>query len=53
MNNEQAASAVLKFNPKNVYPYHYSGDCGSGGIEKFKDLVSVNKDIKVWFLKWY
>lgn len=49
MSVEQAASSVLEFKPKVVYPYHYRGS----DVEKFKQLVSVNKDIKVRLLDWY
>lgn len=53
MNYDQAASAVLKFKPKNVYPYHYRGENGDDNIHKFQDLVSVDPSIKVELLKWY
>ena len=53
MTVEQAASAVLKFQPKTVFPYHYRQKEGFNDIETFKKLVSVNKKIKVEFLKWY
>lgn len=53
MTVEQAASAVLEFNPKVVYPYHYRGTKGYSDIEKFKRLVSVNTDIDIILLKWY
>lgn len=53
MTVEQAASAVLKFQPKIVFPYHYRQKDGFNDIETFKKLVSVNKKIKVEFLKWY
>ena len=49
MTVEQAASAVLEFKPKVVFPYHYRGS----DIEKFKQLVSANKDIEVRSLDWY
>ena len=49
MSVEQAASAVLDFKPKVVYPYHYRGS----DIEKFKELVSVNKNIEVRLIDWY
>ena len=50
---EQAASAVLDFKPKHVYPYHYRSKDGFSDIEKFKKLVSVDPHIDVIFLKWY
>jgi L-ascorbate metabolism protein UlaG (beta-lactamase superfamily) len=53
MTVDQAASAVLEMKPKVVYPYHYRGQGGFSDIEKFKELVSENKEIEVRFLKWY
>ncbi|PIW69563.1 MAG: MBL fold metallo-hydrolase [Ignavibacteriales bacterium CG12_big_fil_rev_8_21_14_0_65_30_8] len=53
MTVEQATSAVLEFKPKVVYPYHYRGTKGYSDIEKFKRLVSVNRNIDIILLKWY
>ncbi|MCH7725068.1 MAG: MBL fold metallo-hydrolase [Planctomycetes bacterium] len=54
MDVEHAASAVLEFKPKIVYPFHYRGAGGKlSDIEKFKKLVSKNKEIEVRFLNWY
>lgn len=53
MTVEQAASAVLEFKPKVVFPYHYRGTGGFSDIEKFKKLVSAGKGTDVRFLKWY
>jgi len=53
MTPEQAASAVLEFKPKHVYPYHFRQKDGLGDIGKFKQLVSANPEIEVVFLKWY
>ena len=53
MTPEQAASAVLDFKPKKVYPYHYSEKKGFSNIEKFQSLVAEDKTIDVIFLKWY
>ena len=53
MSVEQAASAVLEFKPKVVFPYHYRGTEGFSDVEKFKRLVSKNKDIEVRLLDWY
>jgi L-ascorbate metabolism protein UlaG (beta-lactamase superfamily) len=54
MTVESAASAVLDFKPKTVYPYHYRGTDGFSDIEKFKTLVNEgNKDIEVVLLDWY
>ncbi len=54
MTVESAASAVLDFKPKQVYPYHYRGTEVFGVVEKFKSLVNKgNKDIEVIQLDWY
>ena len=53
MTPEQAASAVLEFKPKVVFPYHYRGTGGFSDVEAFKKLVSANKSIEVRMLKWY
>jgi L-ascorbate metabolism protein UlaG (beta-lactamase superfamily) len=54
MTVEQAASAVLEFKPKKVYPYHYQGEKGFSDINKFKELVEKeNKDIEVILVNWY
>lgn len=51
---ESAASAVLEFKPKQVYPYHYRGTEGLSDIEKFKTIVNTsNSDIEVVLLNWY
>jgi hypothetical protein len=49
-----AASAVLEFTPKRVYPYHYRGTEGLSDINLFKELVNKkNTSIEVIFLDWY
>lgn len=54
MDIHQAASAVLEFKPKIVYPYHYRGEGDFSDVNQFKELVnSVNKMIDVKLLKWY
>lgn len=53
MTVDQAASAVLEMKPQVVYPYHYRGQGGFSDIERFKELVSENKNIEVRFLEWY
>jgi L-ascorbate metabolism protein UlaG (beta-lactamase superfamily) len=53
MTVDQAASAVLDFKPGIVFPYHYRGKGGMSDIQKFKRLVTKNRQIKVEFLKWY
>ena len=50
MNIDQAASAVLEFKPKIVYPYHYRGQ----DIKAFQKLVNKkNKKIDVRLRDWY
>lgn len=50
MDVEQAADAVLDFEPAIVYPYHYRGQ----DTQKFKVLVtSKNEDIEVRLRDWY
>ncbi|WP_452224660.1 MBL fold metallo-hydrolase [Lacinutrix chionoecetis] len=54
MTVESAASAVLDFKPKQVYPYHYRGTEGFSEVSEFKRLVNEgNKDIEVIQLDWY
>lgn len=54
MDVNQAASAILEFQPKIVYPFHYRGKDGFSDIEAFKKLVnSKNKNIEVRLKKWY
>lgn len=54
MTEESAASAVVEFQPKQVYPYHYRGKPGLSDVAKFKSLVTKgNPDIRVSKLDWY
>lgn len=54
MDINQAASAVLEFQPKIVYPFHYRGKDGLSDVEAFKKLVkSKNKTIEVRLKNWY
>tara|TARA_R110000868_G_scaffold355744_2_gene617322 strand:+ start:2201 stop:2998 length:798 start_codon:yes stop_codon:yes gene_type:complete len=54
MTVESAASAVLEFKPKQVYPYHYRGTEGLSDVDKFKTIVNTsNSDIEVVQLNWY
>ena len=54
MTVDNAASAVLDFKPKYVYPYHYRGTEGLSDVSKFKDIVNDgNPDIEVVQLDWY
>ena len=54
MSVESAASGVLEFKPKQVYPYHYRGPDGLSDVNKFKQLVNAgDPDINVVLAKWY
>ncbi len=54
MTIDSAASAVLDFKPKQVYPFHYRGKDGLSDVAKFKTLVNKgNTDIEVVQLDWY
>lgn len=56
MDVDEAASAVLDFKPKKVYPYHYrqSPTKDFADVAKFKQLVnSQNPEIEVVQLEWY
>jgi len=54
MDIDQAASAVLEFKPKIVYPFHYRGQGGLNDVEGFKKLVNdKNNDIEVRLRNWY
>lgn len=53
MTENQAASAVLEFRPKVVFPYHYRGKNGFSDIDKFKDRVEKAGFTQVKFLSWY
>lgn len=54
MTVEDAASAVLDFKPKTVYPYHYRGTEGLSDVEAFKNIINAeNSDINVKLFNWY
>ena len=54
MDINQAADAVLAFQPKVVYPFHYRGQNGFSDVEEFKNLVnSKNNQIDVRLKNWY
>lgn len=54
MTVESAADAVLAFNPKTVYPYHYRGTDGLSDVSKFKKMIySGNPNLEVIQLDWY
>ncbi len=54
MDIEQAADAVLDFEPEKVYPYHFRGQNGLADVNTFKEMVEQGNDnIKVEILDWY
>ena len=54
MTVESAADAVLEFQPKEVYPYHYRGRPDVSDVGLFKDLINTgNPNIRVVQLDWY
>lgn len=53
---EEAASAVLDFKPKTVYPYHYRQNPTKdfADVSKFKEIVNTSdQNIKVELVNWY
>ncbi|MCR9263226.1 MAG: MBL fold metallo-hydrolase [Flavobacteriaceae bacterium] len=54
MTEDSAADAVLEFQPKEVYPYHYRGRPDVSDVKRFKELVNKgNPSIGVIQLDWY
>lgn len=54
MDVDQAASAVLDFKPKIVYPFHYRGQGGLSDVASFKDQVNAaDETIEVRLRNWY
>lgn len=54
MSIESAVDAVLEFQPKEMYPYHYRGKDGFSDVQKFKALVDqANQKMTVNLLDWY
>ena len=53
MSVKQAASAVLEFQPRVVYPYHYRGKDMISDLYEFKALLKKSEDIEVRLLNWY
>lgn len=54
MDITEAASAVLAFTPKQVYPFHYRGPDGLSDVASFKvEVESKNPDITVVLANWY
>ncbi len=51
---DEAASAVLDFKPKQVWPYHYREGASHANIDEFKSLINKgNSNIDVVLGKWY
>lgn len=56
MTEIKAAEAVVEFQPKVVYPYHYRGADGFSDVSKFKGYImksGVSDKIEVKLLDWY
>jgi len=53
MDVDAAADAVLEFQPKIVFPYHYRGTEGMSDLGRFRSLVAENPAIEVRVLAWY
>lgn len=54
MDVQEAASGVLAFKPKIVYPYHYRTPNGFSDVAKFKSLVNAaDPSIDVRLRNWY
>ncbi|SNT25361.1 L-ascorbate metabolism protein UlaG, beta-lactamase superfamily [Ekhidna lutea] len=56
MDVDQAASAVIEFQPKIVYPFHYRGKGGLSDVESFKKqidqaAIGVEVRLKNWYPK--
>lgn len=54
MNIDQAASAVIEFKPKVMYPFHFRGSGGFSDVEAFKKMVNEGTDaVEVRLRDWY
>jgi L-ascorbate metabolism protein UlaG (beta-lactamase superfamily) len=53
MEVEKAADAVLEFEPRVVFPYHYRGQAGFSDVGRFREIVVRNPKIEVRQLDWY
>jgi len=54
MDINQAASAVIEFEPTIMYPYHYRGTKGLADVEAFKSLVGKGtKNTEIRLRNWY
>ena len=51
MDIESAADAVLAFQPKQVFPYHYRGTNGLSDVAKFKEIIN-KKDSSIEVVQW-
>ena len=54
MDINEASEAVLAFQPKIIYPYHYRGQGGLADTDAFRKLVNAkNQKIEVRLRNWY
>ncbi len=54
MDVNHAADAVIEFQPKVVYPFHFRGQGGFSDVEQFKSLVTTGApSVEVRLRKWY
>ncbi|MHC4887156.1 MAG: MBL fold metallo-hydrolase [Planctomycetota bacterium] len=53
MTVEQAASAILDFRPRVIFPYHYRGKPGMADLKLLVRLLEKDKSIEVRLLPWY
>lgn len=53
MTPEQAADAVIEFQPRNVYPYHYRQSGGFANVDSFTQTVKQQGKSTVLLLNWY
>lgn len=54
MTIQQAASAVLAFKPRIIYPYHYRDMNGFSDIEAFQKIIQQgSREIEVRIRNWY
>lgn len=54
MDINQAASAVIDFKPRIMYPFHFRGSGGFSDVEQFKKMVNEGTDaVEVRLRDWY
>jgi len=54
MDIEHAADAVMEFQPKVIYPFHFRGKGGFSDVEQFKKIVNEGApDVDVRLREWY